>query len=213
MQNNHNICHVKSYPEVERLVKQCASKGYRRLLAAGCSVDFDDVVGEMNVSYVLASQKFDPTRGIEFTTYLVRTIWQNFNHWADGMCEERHVSLDTRVGAEDDETDGMHNLLPSAEPAPDEAIMRDQHRARITRRVSPITRKVIELLESPPPFLVEELRAYQARSEHARVRGIGSMAPRSMTLGFIIKALGLSATMRKRVYSEIEFLVEKVNNK
>ena len=75
-----------AYADYERMIYQCANKGYSRLKAAGChSVDPEDVVQEMRMTFEQCRSQFDSQRGVKFSTYLYRALWVNFNKFAETM--------------------------------------------------------------------------------------------------------------------------------
>lgn len=68
-----------SYASVYRQLCKIAIKCFARVQAMGLSMTFDDVMQEMNLSYVRATQKWSPEGGALFVTYMTTACYQNFN--------------------------------------------------------------------------------------------------------------------------------------
>lgn len=77
---NEHFANDASYESVRRLLHRTAIKCFARVSAMGLGMTFDDVLQEMNLSYVLARDAWDPKAGVRFTTYLVTCCYRNFNN-------------------------------------------------------------------------------------------------------------------------------------
>lgn len=193
------------FENYDRLIRMCAHKAHMRLKAAGCSTMFDDVYQEMCMTFVKAQRNFDPSKGNAFSTFLVRACWHNINRWAKGEFAHVAASLDSVVGDEDDRE--HHELIADGAPTIEDELMAREIRAKRLAKLTPLARKFVDLLENPPPALVRELKALQARCELGRSRGIaGARAPSSISPAFVMDVMGLSRGQRNRVYAELERL-------
>ena len=76
---NEHFANDASYESVSRMIYKIAIRCFSRVKAMGLGMTFDDVHQEMNLSYVLARETWDPERGIRFTTYLTTSCYRNFN--------------------------------------------------------------------------------------------------------------------------------------
>lgn len=86
---NEHFANDGSYESVQRLLYKMAIKSFARVQALGLGMTFDDVLQEMNLSYVLARRAWDPERGVRFTTYVTTAARQNFNNRIAKMARER----------------------------------------------------------------------------------------------------------------------------
>jgi DNA-directed RNA polymerase specialized sigma subunit len=77
-----------SYEDYRRLIQQLAGKAFMRMRAAGIPFDLEDIIGHMNISFVKAKRAFDSNKGYKFSTYLVRSIWNDFNKLAAKLSNE-----------------------------------------------------------------------------------------------------------------------------
>ncbi|CCG43327.1 sigma factor [Magnetospirillum molischianum] len=199
------------FEDYKRLISLCAFKAHRRLVAAGCSTTFDDVFQEMSLTFVRAARSFDPNKGVAFSTFLVRACWNNVNRMAKGEVSHVGLSLDSQSWGEDGDEEGLHEQFADENAVnAEEALEEAQHRERILNDLSPLTRRFVELLDSPPDAVIRELVALRARAEFARRRGIEpSPVPKSVTSAFVARVMGLSLSERTKVYGELARVVRR----
>jgi hypothetical protein len=76
---NEHFANDASYESVRRLLLRLTQKCFVRVSALGLGMTFDDVHQEMNLSYVLARDAWNPQAGVRFTTYLTTCCYRNFN--------------------------------------------------------------------------------------------------------------------------------------
>lgn len=88
-ETNLQFANDGSYKSVELLLFKLAMKCFARAQAMGVSMTFDDVHQEMNVSYVLAKNTWNPERGVLFNTYMTTCCYRNFNELMRRMGLER----------------------------------------------------------------------------------------------------------------------------
>lgn len=79
-EKNEKFANDGSYESVRLMLMKIAGKCFSRAQALGLSMTLDDVIQEMNLSYVLARRRWDPTTGSRFSTYLQTSCYQNFNY-------------------------------------------------------------------------------------------------------------------------------------
>lgn len=98
-----------SYESVYLQLYKLAMKCYGRVEQLGLLMTFDDVMQEMNLSYVRAREKWNPDGGALFVTYMTYACYNNFNDRIRRMETERrnlgmiNMSSISRVNAEGDE--------------------------------------------------------------------------------------------------------------
>lgn len=79
-----------SYESVRLQLHRLAMKCLGRLQAQGVTAfTFDDVLQEMNLTYVKARSKWNPDAGVRFITYLTTACYNNFNDRVKKSVDER----------------------------------------------------------------------------------------------------------------------------
>lgn len=79
-----------SYESVRLQLHRLAMKCLGRLQAQGVTTfTFDDVLQEMNLTYVKARSKWNPDAGVRFITYLTTACYNNFNDRVKKPVDER----------------------------------------------------------------------------------------------------------------------------
>ena len=93
-----------------------------------------------------------------------------------------------------------------ARTSQEDALEAKQYRRHVLARMSHTTRLVVELLESPPAWLMDEFKAMRAKIKWCRTRGFFASGAKDVSLGLIFQAIGLDKTQRERVNAEIRRL-------
>lgn len=161
---NEKFANDGSYASVQAQLHQLAMKCYARVQAMGLGMDFDDVLQEMNLSYVRAHKTWDPAKGVRFSTYCQRACLNNFNQRIERQVNERAnlgmVSVEDMMGRGGEEGgdgdsyeyllgqchhlgDGMGDVVESAE---DQLGRLQEARARLARLTNGSKRLVLALL-------------------------------------------------------------------
>lgn len=100
----------------DRLVKQNLRLVYREVLRyRGSWLDLADLIQEGCIGLIQAAERFDPERGVRFSTYAVPWIRQAVDRAA--QAHQRVVRIPRRVSAKpmsDQETEARPDLLPAA---------------------------------------------------------------------------------------------------
>jgi DNA-directed RNA polymerase specialized sigma24 family protein len=198
--------------QYEPLIGKLALQVYRRVQGAGLrGIDLDDVKQEIRITWYKAEQSWSPDKGANFQTFFRRAVYLNVNRWLDGMAGDvGTVSLDDQVG--DDGETTRHEMIADDAVRIDTLYEERQVLERVLQLLKPEARMLLQLVVSPPPELFEGVTALQARAAHGRACGFGNTnAPSRPTLHMIADLLGLSRTVRQRVYREIEDAARKVN--
>jgi len=76
-----------SHPDLTRLVHKLARR------YSWCGADMDDLVAEGFLGLAIATDRFDPERGVKFITYA--------HHWIRGKVQkaaDKHIKVDTAPG-------------------------------------------------------------------------------------------------------------------
>lgn len=191
------------------LIHKLARKGYGRLLGAGVSIEYEDVYQEMCLIYSKTvhiddegHMKYDPTRGISFSAYLGRAIWNDFNKFA-----ERQIAEVTELGlrsveelAEQCEDDfaNPYSAIDSGDPSPEEcfeAIQEFLHGISELHRTDRVAHFLVAKLIDPSDDLVDALNRERQEAERVRASGENKrqIAPRDVTLNLIARHYKLDA--------------------
>lgn len=197
-----------NFNDYKLLIGQQAMKGYKRLMGNGVSVDYDDVFQQMSLTFCVASEKFDPSKGFAFTTYLVRAIWHQFNKWAETQIAYRQhtYSVDELLVNDEgqDRDNGIYDLVASDASTPEQIVLRRQDNERALKRISKEARDVVEVLANPSARTNEEWDALKAHHAHGRAMGVSSRRlPEDMNFTFAFDQLGLSQRRRNQVKREL----------
>lgn len=196
-----------NFNDYKLLIGREAMKGYKRLMGNGVSIDYEDVFQQMSMTFCVASEKFDPSKGYAFTTYLVRAIWHQFNKWAESQIAYRqHCQSVEEHRLADEEGDGfsLYEILSNDASTPEQIVMHRRDSERAFNSMSEEARKVIEVLVSPPEELDKEWTALKAHHAHGRALGISSRRlPDDMNFTFAFDHLNLSVRRRNQVKREL----------
>lgn len=197
-----------------RYIRWFASKALQRAISAGVrGIQLDDFVQEATIAWLIACKHFDPTRGVPFIPYLKLGMQRHINRWLRDEIGEVTLtpkSLDATV-SEENETELGDLLADNLALSADEQVIRKDLRAQVLERLSPRARRYLELLESPPPELLEEMNAILAKAKLGRAMGLTRFAPVRVSSDLIFKLMGAPNHERQRIHREIEAAIQKVS--
>lgn len=200
------------YETNEKIIKSFSWKVLRRAHAAGAkSVQLDDIISECAMAWMMAVRCFNPERSVPFGAYLRRGMIIHINRWIQK--EIKHtpaMSLDEETF---EETTGgsLYDCFESTEERADVVLERKSGRKAALDKLKPRARQFVELLDEPPPQVVEAFLAIKARSEYARKRGISSVSPSVLGASFILDIMGAKNVERGEIYQSLRTLATKVN--
>lgn len=201
------------YEDWAPYIKRAAGRFLRRARAAGAStVTVDDIVSELSVAWCMARDGWNPQFNVPFGAYLARGMINHINRFLKkeiGAAQFAPYSTNARF-QEDDDTE-LGDMLASREVSQEQFLIEKLSWERAVGELSPRAKRFIELLESPPPELYEQVTALQARAIYARERGIDSFAVKGVTGGLVLDFMGASRTERTAIYKEIKILARKVS--
>lgn len=202
-----------SFKQHERLLMKITWRVLRRVHSAGCkTLTHQDLMQEAAVAWCKARDNWNPEFNVPFAPYLTRGVLNHLNRFVQGEINQRlliAVDIDSSPDGSADTT--MHEVISSeTQLSVEDQVVESDIRAYVMQRLSPVAKIFVELLSSPPQWLVDEFNALRARSEYARTRGIPSATPRSITNAMIMDFLGLSRTQRHKIYLEIKAISEEV---
>jgi DNA-directed RNA polymerase specialized sigma24 family protein len=216
------------FAEHEKLLKFIAHKVMRRVHAAGAaSIQFEDIFQELAVAWCQARDKWDQSRCVPFGPYLMRGMSHHINRWVQRELRQ-HTMAPFNLDAELDgeffaDNRSLHDVLPDETIAsPEDSLItqdtRDYARDPLRSRgksepLLPETEMLLDLMESPPPALMNVIKGIQARAVYGRdTLGIPrTCAPVRLTTALVFDVMGVHPKCRKEVHQQIERLHEKVS--
>lgn len=192
-------------------IKGFAYKVQRRLLAAGAaSHSIEDIEQELWVAWCKAVEAYSPSGGASFKTFLYRGMQMHANRYCENQVTRRHgeviaASLDQPVGSEDD-SGTLAEVIAADEASPEEVVQANDTADYVLKRLSPRARQFINLLKDQPEILMKELRALEAKAEHASQRGLRFSVHRRLTTWMVLDLMDARRDERNRILAEINQL-------
>jgi RNA polymerase sigma factor (sigma-70 family) len=148
---NEKFANDGSYASVEAQLHRLAMKCYARVQAMGLGMDFDDVLQEMNMTYVRAKATWNPEKGVRFSTYCQTACMNNFNQRIERQVKDRTemgmISYDEALGdrpedAGDDALEYLVGDVNAVDSAESQMEIVQEARARLAR-LTPGTQRLI----------------------------------------------------------------------
>jgi DNA-directed RNA polymerase specialized sigma24 family protein len=205
---------ILTYETSERHIKAFGRRVLQRMRAAGAeSTQLDDILGELKIAWCEARNRWNEAAGVPFGAYLYRGMRNHINRWVEHEMNVHNTapfSIHKGISRDEDgEFEEVTEAFTDDLSAEEWLIGQDQAR-HFFAALTPDTRKLIELLISPPDFLVSELEKLQARSRYGRLRGIHSSSPKRLTMAFVMTAMGLTQYQRRQVEAEIQNALQQI---
>ena len=199
------------YRDHEKLILHTAHRVMRRIYNLGTSATIDDVVSELSIAWIIARDSWEQEHGVPFVPFLMRGMIQHINRWVSKEILQ-HNSAHLDLDADIEEGTNAHDVIADrGEIDAETAAVRSDLRERNLKRLSPVARKFVELLESPPAALVAVLRAQKARAEYARSRGVSMISPtnKRITTSMVFDLMGVTSKERTSISKEIEEIARR----
>lgn len=201
-----------SFENQKGLLHTFARKVFGRLSAANVNITYEDIYQEMCLSYTQALRTYDPSRGITFSAYMGRSVYNNINFIAKKMIRERvelGMTLFSEFSNGDDETgfsieEVIHNEdSPSLSPEA-LAVRNIEVRERIAQ-LSRNGKRILRELISPSDEVAARHQAYIRSVGEKIKRGEFKRAPSTtLTVKLIGKYLCLTREEMIHVCDEYE---------
>ena len=198
-----------TWANYRRLVAKLARRSANALHAQGVvEPDFDDLMQEGALIFERARANFDPSRNVQFSTYLWRSVAHRFAKLAKGATERRFSSLDEQTG--EDGGSALHERIASNDPSALEVMERRATAHETLSRLSPSARRIVECIVAPPKPLLDELARARAFARVAAAKGETVLRP-VLNHAFILHALGLPRRESATIAQEINALLKKAS--
>lgn len=204
------VANVIEFDTYEKLIKKTAWKCFKRLDANGVVIDFEDVYQELVVTFCMAKDGFDASKGYKFSTYLVTSMYRQFNRFAEPLIQGRSLissveELEAFSAGDDGDAPSMYELVDSNEPTPEDIYASKKDRMATLRGLSNDTKRVVRSLIDPSDLLLEAYEAKKAQVNHGIELGIKTMQiNEDITFGFILEQQPISRAAKLGVRTEIK---------
>lgn len=197
----------------EGYVGAFARRVQRRLSSAGGRVSYQDIFQELCIAWCKARDNWNEEFKVPFQAYLMRGMHDHINRWAKselGFAHLTPISLDAgSKGADDGQ---LHEVFSSDEATPEDNCASQDVRGFVLARLSPRTRLFVQLLDNPPVFLLDAVKAQQAKQEDARRRGIKIIISSRVTAAMVLDFMEASAAERTAINKELAKIADSVHN-
>jgi hypothetical protein len=213
---------IKRDPKLDRpQVKAFAYKVLKRVHALGAkSQTLDDIEGELWIAWCLACDRFDPTAGAAFKTFLYRGMRLHINRWIEKTFERFHdetvaASLEASYGSE--EASGANGstlgeVIADTAERQDETFQKENCFAYALTRVSDRAKLFLTFLKDNPPELMVRMRDLEAKAAHAKELGVSYAMPHRITSAMIFDFMGASRVERKQIMDEVTQIGRLISN-
>lgn len=205
-----------SYADCLPQIKSFASKVFRRVRSAGGStLQFEDVMQELSIAYVIAARNWKSEHGVPFGAYLTLGMRNHINRWAQKEINEGfHLAIDATTNGENGDGDGraLHDVVADDADLPDQIVEDREYRAKLLEKATPLTRAFLQLLDAPPAELIEGHRALRARMIYGRERGFTSWAPAEISAPLVFRFMGYDKAQITKVRAELARLCDRTRS-
>lgn len=192
--------------EHNRYIWGFARRVERRIKAAGArGIEVEDIYNELVIAWCHARDGWNPNSGAPFLAYLTTGMRRHINRWA-----EREIGFSgfARTSLDGDSTNGeaafeLHMAVPDGKPDAEEILQAKQVRAKVLPKLTPVTRRFVELFDDPPPELYEAVLESKARAAYAQERGVRNASIPNVTAALVFDLMGLNKIERTRISREL----------
>lgn len=194
------------FEDYDRLCHKIAHKETNRLNAQGVRAEYEDVYQDVCLTWIKAAEKFEPDRGFRFSTYLTTAAQNNLRRsWKNRVVEPKSVSFD-HPASEHGRT--LAETLPDDQDTADIGVEQRQLAEEKLSMLSPLTRRIVEIIYDPPEIIRQEVRAFKARQRHAVELGITKFVQGGdLSVQFMMDLLRVPPHQRRAIRDELKRVV------
>ncbi len=196
-----------------QIVKRLAAWAMRQAAFTGVrGVQFEDFFQEASIAWMKAVERYNPSLGVPFAPYLTNGIKQRLLRLLKnerGASYFAPTSLDQPL-SEDIATSLLDTFSDNSAPI-DTTLIEQETRNRVVAKLSPRARCFIELLESPPVELFEEMKAVIAKAQKGRSMGITRFAPVRISADLIFTIMDAPPYERTKILKEIAHVSKRLS--
>lgn len=113
----------------------------------GRGTPLSDLISEGNLGLIEAAKRFDPSRGLRFTTYAVWWIKKGILESIDGEIKNTHTSIDAPIGGEDEDFT-IANRLKSDSRDTDHLVEDESKKIEVHLLLSQLKTREQEIIKS-----------------------------------------------------------------
>lgn len=179
--------------ESQKVINSYVYRVERRLFAAGAPAHLvEDVKQECWIAWCKARDSYDEASPASFKTYLWNGIRMHINNWIRENVNARHQEIVAKSLDQERTEDGatLANVIPSADPMPDELVMREDLWSYAIKHLPPRAKQFIELLREPPALLLEQVKQLEARAKFAKEKGVAMPFTNRVTTRMVFDLMG-----------------------
>ena len=189
------------------MIEHLTSQFHRRATAANVGLDREDIRQEVMLVWWTCSQTFEASKG-KFSTFMYMAARRRFNRIFDVEFRiTNKVGLQSSTMSNEDGDYYLHDIVPTGEPQPDTLAMGRESYDALYDALSPSAKMVLDYVHTPPEFLLNELKAVNAKAEMGREQGRDMRRQTSVTISLAAEAVGrvmsLTAGQVHHVKSEL----------
>jgi len=211
------VTHYFDPKDSVKQIKSFAGRVLRRLRAAGDrTMQFEDLEQELWIIWCKCCETYNSQMGARFSTYLHQGMKLYINTWVRANIDRRHAevlakSLDQEL-TDDDGSGTLGDVIPATDPLPDAEVEKRSSLAKVVSRLSPRARQFVEILESQPQELLDEVMILEKKAAYAKEeRGISMLLFHRLTSVMIFDVMDASRSERKQILDEIQAVAEICN--
>lgn len=200
------------FEDHEPLLHTMTRKCFGRLVQMNPSADYEDLFQELCVAFVRAQKTYDPTKGISFTAYMGRAVYNEFNRLMDKTVRDNtEIPMISAQELESRGDDGDIDFYGTFDPRQDtmeDLIVRSDDARDNFMRLSYVARLVVKELHKPSPELLKTHAGMVAHATLARAMGesVGRV-PHEITLRVVAQHLHLDKKTLAAVRQEFKEVV------
>lgn len=188
-------------PAHQKAIDNFAWKVWRRAQSGGArSLMLADIKQELCIAWCKARDSWKAEFNVPFGAYLVRGMQLHVNRWVQEEITEGHAaSLDN----ETDEAASLYSAVPDGVEGQDVLLEAKERKMNMMAKMTPLTRQFVEFLDSPPAFLIEAVKDYQAFKRVAKSLDRDFAAPKGVTAAMVFDFMELYGYERSKIYREL----------
>ena len=192
------------YAENSGLIHTVARKGYGRLMQIGAAVEYEDIFQDLVEVFIKAYDRFDESFGVQFSTYFMRSAFNELNKKAKTFEAER-LELGMRsieelsAHAEEEGGVSIEEKIASDAATPEQTLIARSAIDKWFDELSPVAAMIAGLTLDPPDFIEREFYGAMSHAEMSREMGVERRARGSLNVGFVCSVLEKTTNMPPRI--------------
>lgn len=201
MVNNQNS--GQFFKENSGLIHKAVRMYGNSLMAFGVCPEYEDVFAEFSEVFVKAYDKFDESKGFQFSTFFMNCC---FNRASAIMRMKKNnsapqvLSLDYVTTGEEGESSSWTEAIESEEATPEESYIRRTTMSQLYKKASPEAALVIQWAISPPEHFVQLNECVTEYHDFMRITK------------YVAAILGLTQAQTTALQNELKEIIGELND-